>query len=158
MSEGTRPVAVSHGGGAVVAYSSTTSQRSKISPRAKSTLKLALLLSPSPKFRQLVWPTRSPPNASVVTAPFVCALSAAGSIYLIVEMDQQFGGLIRFSNVPLVSVLEQFGRQYKKRSSAIAHCAPVHSLAVARRLRDGSALGGRPISRDQDTQNVNRER
>jgi hypothetical protein len=52
----------------------------------------------------------APRNGSVVAVLFVCALSVAASIYLIVEMDQPYGGLIRLSNAPLVSVLDQVGQ------------------------------------------------
>jgi hypothetical protein len=52
----------------------------------------------------------APRNASVLAVLFVCALSVAASIYLIVEMDQPYGGLIKLSSAPLVSVLDQLGR------------------------------------------------
>jgi len=53
----------------------------------------------------------APWNGSVITALFVCALSVAGSIYLIVEMDQPYGGLIKISSAPLRAVLDQLSRQ-----------------------------------------------
>lgn len=53
----------------------------------------------------------APWNGSVITALFVCALSVAGSIYLIVEMDQSYGGLIKISSAPLRAVLDQLSRQ-----------------------------------------------
>jgi hypothetical protein len=52
----------------------------------------------------------APYNGSVITVLLVCALSVAGSIYLIVEMDQPYGGLIRLSSAPLHAVLDQIGR------------------------------------------------
>jgi hypothetical protein len=52
----------------------------------------------------------APPNSSVIVALFVCALSVAGSIYLIVEMDQPYGGLIKLSSAPLVTALDQLGQ------------------------------------------------
>jgi hypothetical protein len=52
----------------------------------------------------------APRNGSVVAALLVCALSVAGSIYLIVEMDQRYSGLIKLSSAPLVSVLDQIGQ------------------------------------------------
>lgn len=52
----------------------------------------------------------APPNASVVVALFVCALSLAGSVYLIVEMDQPYGGLMKLSSAPLVTALDQIDR------------------------------------------------
>ena len=53
----------------------------------------------------------APPNGSVIIALFVCALSVAGSIYLIVEMDQPYGGLIKLSSAPVVTALAQIERQ-----------------------------------------------
>jgi len=53
----------------------------------------------------------APVNGSVIAALFVCALSVAGSIYLIVEMDQPYGGLIKISSAPLRTVLDQLSRQ-----------------------------------------------
>lgn len=52
----------------------------------------------------------APPNSSVIAALFVCALSVAGSVYLIVEMDQPYGGLIKLSSAPLVTALGQLGQ------------------------------------------------
>lgn len=52
----------------------------------------------------------APPNSSVIVALFVCALSVAGSVYLIVEMDQPYGGLIKLSSAPLVTALGQLGQ------------------------------------------------
>jgi hypothetical protein len=37
----------------------------------------------------------SPRNATVITVFFVCALSVAGAIFLILDLDQPFEGLIR---------------------------------------------------------------
>ena len=52
----------------------------------------------------------APRNGTVIAALFVCALSMAGSIYLIVEMDQPFGGFIKLSSAPMYSALDQLGR------------------------------------------------
>ncbi len=52
----------------------------------------------------------APRNSIVIIALFVCALSFAGSIYLIVEMDQPYGGLIKLSSAPVLTALEQIGR------------------------------------------------
>jgi hypothetical protein len=49
-------------------------------------------------------------NATVGIALFVCALSVAGAIFLILEMDRPFEGLIRISDAPLRQVLTQLGR------------------------------------------------
>lgn len=53
----------------------------------------------------------APPNGSVITALFVCALSVAGSVYLIVQMDQPYGGLIKLSSAPVVTALGLLGQQ-----------------------------------------------
>jgi hypothetical protein len=47
----------------------------------------------------------------VITALFVCALSVAGSLYLIVEMDQPYTGLIKISSAPVRIALNQLGQQ-----------------------------------------------
>lgn len=52
----------------------------------------------------------APRNASAVTALFVAALSIAGSIYLILAMDQPYSGLIKISSSPLRAALEQLGQ------------------------------------------------
>jgi hypothetical protein len=52
----------------------------------------------------------APANSSVIIAMFACALSVASSVYLIVEMDQPFGGLIKLSSAPLVTALGQMGK------------------------------------------------
>ena len=52
----------------------------------------------------------APPNDSVIIAMFVCALSVAGSVYLIVEMDQPYSGLIKLSSAPIVTALGQLGQ------------------------------------------------
>ncbi len=49
-------------------------------------------------------------NATVGIALFVCALSVAGAIFLILEMDHPFEGLIRISDAPLRQVLTRLGR------------------------------------------------
>lgn len=52
----------------------------------------------------------APRNASVTAALFLAALSVAGSIYLILEMDQPYSGAIKISSAPLRIALEQLGR------------------------------------------------
>jgi hypothetical protein len=53
----------------------------------------------------------APRNGSVLIALFVCALSVAGSLYLIIQMDQPYSGLIKISSAPLRIALDQFGRE-----------------------------------------------
>ncbi len=43
----------------------------------------------------------APPNATVVTILFVCALSVSAAIFLILELDQPFRGFIQVSSAPL---------------------------------------------------------
>jgi hypothetical protein len=50
------------------------------------------------------------PNATVVTTLLVCALSVAGAVFLILELDRPFEGLIRISGEPLERALEMLGR------------------------------------------------
>lgn len=49
-------------------------------------------------------------NAAVVAVLFVCALSAASALFLILELDQPFGGLIKVSSAPLQNALAHLGR------------------------------------------------
>jgi hypothetical protein len=51
-----------------------------------------------------------PPNATVIVALIVSALSIAGALFLIVEMDQPFGGAIHLSSAPVRAALELLGR------------------------------------------------
>ena len=52
----------------------------------------------------------APANSSVMAALFAYALSVGAAIYLIVEMDQPYGGLIQISSAPIRTVLDQLGR------------------------------------------------
>jgi membrane-bound ClpP family serine protease len=52
----------------------------------------------------------APRNGTIVVTMFVCALSVAGAIFLILELDQPFSGLIRISSAPLHSALSRLGR------------------------------------------------
>ena len=52
----------------------------------------------------------TPRNRMVIAALFVCALTAASSLFLILELDQPFGGLIMISNSPMVDALSKLGR------------------------------------------------
>jgi len=49
-------------------------------------------------------------NRTVLVVLFVCALSAASSLFLILELDQPFGGLIKVSADPLRNALAHLGR------------------------------------------------
>ena len=50
------------------------------------------------------------PNTTVVVSLLVCALSIAGAIFLILELDQPFRGFIQVSSAPLQEVLAQLGK------------------------------------------------
>jgi hypothetical protein len=52
----------------------------------------------------------SPSNVTVIVVLFVCALSAAGSLYLIQELDRPYGGLINVSSAPLRNALANLGQ------------------------------------------------
>jgi len=52
----------------------------------------------------------APRNATVVAALFVCALSVAGAILLILEMNSPLAGLIRISSAPMRDALAHIGQ------------------------------------------------
>jgi hypothetical protein len=51
----------------------------------------------------------APVNTTVMAALFVCALSVSGAMFLILEMDTPFEGLIQISKGPLRDVLGHLG-------------------------------------------------
>jgi hypothetical protein len=52
----------------------------------------------------------APPNATVIATLLVCALSVSGAIYLVMEMDRPFEGLMRLPSTPLRAALGQLGQ------------------------------------------------
>jgi hypothetical protein len=52
----------------------------------------------------------APRNATVIAVLCVCALSVSGAIFLILELDRSFEGLLQVSGAPLRSALAQLGR------------------------------------------------
>lgn len=52
----------------------------------------------------------APRHATMVTALFVCAFSVAGALFLIVEMDHPFVGLIRLSSAPMREALTRLSQ------------------------------------------------
>lgn len=52
----------------------------------------------------------APPNATAIAALFVCALSLSGALFLILEMDRPYDGLIQVSATPLRNALTYLGR------------------------------------------------
>jgi hypothetical protein len=53
----------------------------------------------------------SPRNGTVITVMFLCALSIGAAIFLVLEMDEPFAGLIKASAEPLRYTLALFERQ-----------------------------------------------
>src|SRR5215472_5346115 len=54
--------------------------------------------------------TLAPPNVTTVFALVVSAVAVSGAIFLILELDQPFGGVIRISSEPMVKALGQFAK------------------------------------------------
>ena len=52
----------------------------------------------------------APRNATVIIVLLICALSASGALYLILELDHPYGGLITISDAPLREALSYLGR------------------------------------------------
>jgi hypothetical protein len=52
----------------------------------------------------------APRNATVIVTLFLCALSVAGAIFLIMELDRPFGGLIEISSAPLRNAMASIGK------------------------------------------------
>jgi len=52
----------------------------------------------------------SPRNATVIIVLLVCSLSVAGSLWLIMELDHPYGGLIKVSSAPLRHALALLGK------------------------------------------------
>jgi membrane-bound ClpP family serine protease len=49
----------------------------------------------------------APPNATTILALTVSAIAVSGAIFLILELDQPFGGFLRISSEPMVHALSQ---------------------------------------------------
>jgi len=52
----------------------------------------------------------APANATVIATLFLCALSVSGAIYLILELDRPFAGLLQLSDGPLRNAIAHLGR------------------------------------------------
>jgi hypothetical protein len=52
----------------------------------------------------------APRNATVIAVLCVCSLSVAGAIFLILELDRSFEGMLQVSGAPLRGALAQLGR------------------------------------------------
>ena len=51
----------------------------------------------------------APPNSTAVGALMLAAVAVSGAIFLILELDQPFGGLIQISNQPMLNTLDHLG-------------------------------------------------
>jgi len=51
----------------------------------------------------------APPNATVVIALMLAAVSVAGAIFLILELDMPFDGVIQISQRPMRNALNHLG-------------------------------------------------
>jgi len=52
----------------------------------------------------------SPRNGTAYTIIFICALSVATAIFLVLELDQPFEGVLKVSDLPMRSALAEIGR------------------------------------------------
>jgi len=52
----------------------------------------------------------APTNATVFSTLFVCALAVSSAVFLILELDRPFAGMIQISSAPLHDALGQLGR------------------------------------------------
>jgi hypothetical protein len=52
----------------------------------------------------------APRNATVIATLFVCALSVSGAIFLILELDSPFSGLLQISDAPLRNAIALIGQ------------------------------------------------
>jgi hypothetical protein len=53
----------------------------------------------------------APRNGSVIFVLLIGALSVAGALFLIVQMDQPYSGLIKISSAPVRAAFSQLGQQ-----------------------------------------------
>lgn len=52
----------------------------------------------------------APRNATVIAALLASALSVSGAVFLILELDRPFTGMIRISDAPIRSAIDQLGK------------------------------------------------
>ena len=52
----------------------------------------------------------APPNGTEIVTLLIAAISVAGALFLILELDHQFSGLIQISSVPLRSAVLLLGK------------------------------------------------
>ena len=58
----------------------------------------------------LSWGLFAPPNAIAIIALLLAAISVSGAIFLILELDQPFDGLIQISSTPMRNTLANLGK------------------------------------------------
>jgi len=52
----------------------------------------------------------APRNATVFVTLLICALAVSSAIFLVLELDRPFDGMIQISSAPVRNALSQFGR------------------------------------------------
>ena len=52
----------------------------------------------------------APPNATVFITLLVCALAVSSAIFLVLELDRPFDGMLRISSEPIHNALDQLGK------------------------------------------------
>lgn len=52
----------------------------------------------------------APRNGTVIVVFLVCAISVAGAIFLILEMEKPFAGVMKISSAPMVKTFERLGK------------------------------------------------
>jgi len=52
----------------------------------------------------------APPNPTVIVTLLICALAVSSAVFLILELDRPFAGMIQISSAPLRAALELLGR------------------------------------------------
>jgi hypothetical protein len=52
----------------------------------------------------------SPPKSTAIVALIISGLAVSGAIFLILELDQPFEGVIRISSEPLRNAMSQFAK------------------------------------------------
>jgi hypothetical protein len=52
----------------------------------------------------------SPRNATAYTIILICVFSVATAVFLVLEMDQPFEGVLRVSNAPITNALTEMSR------------------------------------------------
>ena len=53
----------------------------------------------------------APPNTTVIVALMLATLSVSGAIFLILELDMPFDGVIHISSAPMRNALEHLGQR-----------------------------------------------